>query len=75
MADQSNSVIDALDGIRNVLERLAQNCGSRTIEHPRNAKGSEVIEPASPALQQTKQETDGPAARQPKVPARRKRKS
>jgi len=75
MADQSNSVIDALDGIRNVLERWAQVCGSRTIEHPRNAKGSEVIEPASPALPQTKQEADGPAARQPKVPAQRKRKA
>ena len=67
MADQSSSVIDALDGIRNVLERLAQ-------DYPRNAKAREVVEPASPAPLQTNPEPDVPAARQPKAPARRKRK-
>lgn len=77
MAEQSRTLVEALDGIRHVLERLAQNCGSRTIEHPPNAKGSEVInpEPVSAALPQTYREAEPTAARQPRVRARRKRRS
>jgi hypothetical protein len=77
MAGKSVTLVEALDGIRDVLERLAQTCASRTIEHPPDAKGSEVIkpEPVSAAPPQTYQEAESPAARQPQARARRKRRS